>query len=125
MDVQVTGLRELIVELAKAERAVPQQVREVVQKGALNIKRDWQQRWAGLSHAPSLAAAVSYDTRLAGAGASAEIGPDKGKAQGALGNLLEFGSVNNAPRPGGLPALQAEEPRFEKAMGDIIDELLP
>jgi hypothetical protein len=124
IEVDVTGLDELISDLDRAAKAVPVGVRTVVQKGALNIKKDWQQRWTGLSSAPSLAAAVSYDTKEVPFGASAEIGPDKARRQGALGNLLEFGSVNNAPHPGGLPALEAEAPRFEKALGDLVEKLL-
>lgn len=124
MEIRVEGLDELIAALDKAGKTLPEAVRGVVQKGALNIKRDWQERWSGLKHAPALASAVTYDTKVAAAGASAEIGPDKGRRQGALGNLLEFGSVHNGPRPGGLPALEAEAPRFEKALGDLAEKAL-
>lgn len=123
-EASVAGLDELVDDLTRAQKVVPLQIRQVVQKGALNIKKDWQSRWTGLSHAPALASAVSYDTKETAVGASAEIGPDKGRRQGALGNLLEFGSVNNAPHPGGMPALAAEGPRFEKAMGDLAEKAL-
>lgn len=91
-------------------------VRAVTARGAMNIKRDWQAAWAGMRHAPFLAAAVSYDTGLWAAGAWAEIGPDKARKQGALGNVIEFGTAKNAPNPGGEPALQAEDARFVQAM---------
>lgn len=98
--------------------------RPVVQKGALNIKNDWRRAWSGLDSAPYLASAVTYDITDAGSLVTAEIGPDKSLPQGALGNLLEFGSVNNAPHPGGLPAAQAEEPRFAEAAERLAIEAL-
>jgi hypothetical protein len=124
IDVEVAGRRELETVLTKAaSRSVPA-VRAVVERGALNVKTDWRQRWGGIAHAPALPAAVTYDVRFGFGSVSAEIGPDKEKRQGALGNLIEFGSENNAPIPGGLPALQAEEPRFERALADLGERQL-
>jgi hypothetical protein len=124
IEIKVEGLDELIAALDQAGKKLPTEMRAVLQRGAMNIKKDWQARWAGLGHAPALPYAVSYDTKELAYSASAEIGPDKGRRQGALGNLLEFGSVNNAPHPGGLPALEAEAPRFEKALADLAGKLL-
>ncbi|GLZ62874.1 hypothetical protein [Micromonospora sp. NBRC 107095] len=126
MKVTVTssGLNELAVTLeSAADDAVPEG-RKVVSKGALNIKNDWRRRWSGSPHAPALPYAIGYDIRTAGTLVSAEIGPDKAKRQGALGNLYEFGSVNNAPRPGGAPALAAESPRFVAALEKLAVDLL-
>lgn len=124
MDASAEGLDELLDVLDRAEREILPGARKVVSKGALNIKKDWRDRWSGLSHAPQLASAITYDTAVDGDEASAEIGPDKSRPQGPLGNLVEFGSVHNAPRPGGLPALDAEAPRFEQALGDLGEQLL-
>lgn len=122
--VNVHGLDELIADLTKAEsRSVPA-VAAVVERGAMNVKKDWRQRWSGLAHAPAVGASVSYDMRYGIGTVAAEIGPDKAKRQGALGNLLEFGSAKNAPIPGGLPALMTEQPKFEKALSDLSVDLL-
>jgi hypothetical protein len=51
----------------------------------------------------------------------AEIGPDKNKPQGALGNLLEFGTSKQAGRQDGARALAAEEPRLIAALEDAIE----
>ncbi len=123
MDVEVAGLRELIRDLEKAEQ-IDVGVRAVVQRGALNIKRDWQRRWSGIAHAPMLPRAVTYETRENRFQAAAEIGPDKDRTQGALGNIIEFGTTKNGPIPGGLPALATEEPRFEKALADLAERVL-
>jgi hypothetical protein len=54
-----------------------------------------------------------------------DIGPDRSRgAAAALANIPEYGTVKNAPIPGGIPALAAEEPRFEKAMQDLAVKAL-
>ena len=117
-------VRKLAAELGAIPPQTMPQVRAVLQKGALNIKNDWRARWTGLSHVPALPYSITYDTTLLATSAKAEIGPDKGKRQGALGNLIEFGSINNAPHPGGGPALAAEAPKFEKALADVLGDLV-
>lgn len=122
--VTVHGMDELIAALRSADRQALPQGKKVVSKGSLNVKKDWAGRWQGLAHAPALPRAVTYDLDTAGDVVSGEIGPDKSRRQGSLGNLLEFGSMNNAPHPGGLPALEAEEPRFVENVGDLGVKLL-
>lgn len=125
MQVKVTGvdgangLEALAADLERAADMAPAEVRKVVGKGALNIKTDARRRVEGLAHAPAYPRAITYDTAVTPAGASAEIGPDKSKRQGSLGNVIEYGSVNNPPHPHLAPALQAERPRFEKALEDL------
>jgi hypothetical protein len=109
MEVSVTGLNELIAGLDRAHSKALPETEQVVAKGALNVKQDW---------------AVTYDLFHLPGSIRAEVGPDKGRRQGALGNLLEFGSAHNAPRPGGLPALSAEAPRMEKALAELAEKLL-
>lgn len=113
------GLERLVADLAHEAKVAPAEALKVVQKGCFNIKKDWRKRWSGFPHAPRLPYAIGYDTKRLGGRIDGEVGPDKDKPQGALGNLFEYGSLNNAPIPGGAPALQAEQPKFEKAMLDL------
>lgn len=124
MGATVSGLDELREDLTKAHEEILDGARGVVAKGMLNIKKETKGRWSGLAHAPSLPRAVTYDTKVSGTVASGEVGPDKARRQGALGNLIEYGSVNNAPIPALNPALDAEEPRFTKALEDLGGDLL-
>ncbi len=117
-------LTRLAHDLQAVAVTCPLAVRGVVQKGALNVKNDWRRRWTGLAHAPLLPYAVTYDTTDTLWGSTAEIGPDKARSQGALGNLIEYGSVNNPPHPGGAPALDTEEPKFLDALADAAEQLL-
>lgn len=124
MEVEAHGLVELLGDLAKVQTRSVGAFAAVVNKGAVNVKKDWRQRWSGIAHAPALPAAVTYDITYGLGRIEAEIGPDKDLRQGPLGNIIEFGTVNNAPIPGGLPALAAEAPRFERALGDIGGRML-
>ena len=119
-----SDLRGLAADLGKVSAKVIPAAAAVVAKGALNVKEDWRQRWSGFTYAPGIDEAVTYDLQLAPGRIGAEVGPDKDLRQGALGNLLEYGSVNNAPIPGGLPAAEAEEPRFTEAVAELGESLL-
>lgn len=105
--------------LGRAPGVAAVEVRGIVARGALNIKNDARRRISGLRHAPAYPASITYDSHETPTGAWAEIGPDKSKRQGALGNLLEFGSVKNPPHPHMLPAGEAERPRFEQTLEGI------
>jgi hypothetical protein len=97
------------------------QVKAVVTKGALNVKQDWQQRATGIEHAPRYPRSISYDVK----GLTAQIGPeDSAENQGFLGHILEHGGAHNAPRNDGGQALDAEEPKFVKAIHALAGKRL-
>lgn len=118
------GLDRLTTDLNGAAAGLDGEVRKVVERGAWNIKKDWQQRWTGLGHAPALPYAVTYDVKDEGGAIVGEVGPDKDKRQGALGNIIEFGSPTSAPHPGGMPALDTEQPKFVGALEDLLTRVL-
>lgn len=120
----MSTLQEWIGDLGKAAASVEDETEKVVSKGALNIKQDWARRWRGLGHLPHLPSTVGYDLERAAGVISAEIGPDTGKLQGSVAHIIELGSLNSAPHPGGIPALDAEEPKFIGALEDLGETLL-
>lgn len=122
--VQTFGFDELARDLDRAAGKASAEVRKVVAKGALNVKADWRKRWTGLGHLPHLPRAIGYDVTVKGSTITGEIGPDASKKQAAIAPVVEFGSINNAPIPGGRPALDAEEPRFIKALEDLAVKLV-
>lgn len=120
----VTGLDEWIVQLDKAQSKALPEAEKVLSKGALNIKNSAIRRISGHPHSPAYPRSIGYDLYHLPGSARARIGPDKQRRQGALGNILEYGTVNNAPIPHLGPALTEEAPRFERALGDLGVDLL-
>lgn len=117
-------IREIELALGKTADDLLKAGRPVVQKGALNIKRDLQKDAQGHPHAPHFPRAITYDTAETKSELRAEIGPDKGRPQGALGNILYFGTSKNAAVLDINGPLDREEPKFIKAVEDAIEDLL-
>ncbi len=120
-------LRKLSQDLHRASAEVAGVAHGVVKRGAVNVKRDWREnakRSAG-AHARAYPFSIGFDITPRGVvPIVAEIGPDKEARQGALGNLLEYGSTNNPPHNDGGRALRTEEPRFVKMMEQEVEKLL-
>lgn len=123
--VDASELDDLGDDLVKAAGAAHGETRAVVQRGALNIKTDAQRRLGSSGHLRHLGRAVTYDTQATPTGASAEIGPDKTRKQGKLGHIPEYGTRKNKPKPYLAPALEAEAPRFAKALEAAGVKVLP
>jgi hypothetical protein len=105
--------------------------RGIVQKGSLNIKNEARKNVAQSApvHNAHAQYAIGYDTQIDAKGlvTRGEIGYDKDKPGGDLGNLLEYG----APRRGNSPphrdlgrAFDSELPRFEDAIALMAKNLL-
>lgn len=109
-------VHDLLKVIGTAPAEALKDVRPVVQRGLLNIKNGARRRAAGLKHAPAYPSSITYDSHDTPTGAWGEVGPDKQRRQGALGNILEHGTVKNAPIPHMLPSARAEEPKFLKAL---------
>lgn len=125
----IDGLRGLAHDLSEAPRAAQRDSVAVVEKAAVNVKKKWaaNARASGGDHTPAYPSSISYDLHLFAALAGdveAEIGPDKSRRQGALGNLIEFGSVHNPPHNDGGRALKSEAPAFEAALAKVTLDAL-
>jgi hypothetical protein len=119
-----SDLDQLVKSLVRIDAATLPAVDAVVARGALNVKTGAAQRAAHIAHAPAYPRSITYDTFHTPRTSQAVIGPDKDKRQGALGNILEYGTVNNPPVPHLQPALDEEAPRFVKALADVAAALL-
>jgi hypothetical protein len=126
VSVSIRGEKELVAEFDAAIKELPPKAKKIVAKGSVQIKADWRRRWRGIAHAPRLPLSISYDITESAGEISSEIGPVDGPAlQGFLGAIIEFGGIHNAPNPGGLPSLAAEEPKFAAQCDALLAELLP
>jgi hypothetical protein len=122
VNLNTDAVKALASEMSGVAGRLKPAMRAVAAKGALNIKNAArasilaQTQHKYVKQYPN---SITYDvTQSSGSFVSAEIGPDKGKPQGALGNILEFGSPGRPPLPHLVPAWEAEREPFERFMGD-------
>lgn len=114
-DLMATSLRTLPV------------VEKVTEVAAVKIKKDAQKRIKSADRygrLPGYPSSITYDTATRGVSVSAEIGPDKDRNQGPLGNVLEYGTSDTPPIPHLQPALEAEAPIFERLVAEAAVRLI-
>lgn len=124
INVDTSEVRKLAADIARMPRESLVKARPVVQKGALNIKNEMREQASGHPTFPAFPSSITYDTEINASGIEAEIGPDKNKTQGALGNILYFGTSKNGPVLDINGPMEAEAPRFERALGLMAENLL-
>lgn len=108
-------LSKLAADLGEAPKAIGPFARKAVEVTARKVRDDWRDNAKGMPHAPAFPYSITYDIKGGGARGSeidAEIGPDKSRPQGALGNLIEYGSVHNPAQGLGHGALQRNQEDF-------------
>jgi hypothetical protein len=120
--VDTSELDKLVVDLGEIPEQKLPQVKKVVSKGALNIKNGMRTDAANGHSYRHFARSIDYDIDDGGLGA--EIGPNKDQIQGALGNILYFGTSKNAPVLDINGPLHTEEPRFADAIADVAADIL-
>lgn len=104
-----------------------------------NVRDTARENASGMAHAPAFPQSITYDFVGDSHGGGAlggfvggsgeydlvmEVGPDKARPQGALGNLIEYGSINNPPQGIMHGALQANEDDFERGVEKATDDSL-
>ena len=124
VSIDIHEVRELAADFTRVPGELSRHAIPVLSRGALNIKNQMRESFEASGNAGFrfVGRTVSYDLTTEGSEYSAEIGPTK--PEGALANVAIFGT----PRGGGTvadprEALEAEAPRFEKALGDLAEEL--
>lgn len=127
MTVRIDGLDELhrvAVDFGRAAADVLPEVDKVVKKGAQNVKDDMVAETVG-SWFSAVGTSISYDRAYGLGSVGYEVGPDKGRAGGALGVIAYFGGANGGGGTLDIDApLRREEPRLTKALGDVMEGLL-
>lgn len=110
-------------DLGRASAEVTRNAQKAVSVTAQKVRDEARKTITGLPHAKHYPRSISYDMHYSLKQIGAEVGPDKDGPQGALGNILEFGSVNNAPWPHLGPAMQRNEEDFVNGLRKAMDVL--
>lgn len=118
--VDMSEVNKLAADLVAASFATLPMAEKVLEVAAVKIKKDAQRNIKAADKAgrlPGYPSSITYDTQTRGVTVSAEIGPDKDRNQGPLGNVLEYGTSDTPPIPHLQPALEAEAPTVERLLG--------
>ena len=124
MDIDTSEVRALAADLGKASREVFKEAEKVTEKAAHNIKTTMADDAKSSGTYRHFAGSISYDRAMSVGQIGYEIGPDKDRTQGALGNILYFGTSKNAPVLDVEVGLRKEAPEFEKRIGEMAEGLL-
>ena len=115
-------LRSLAENLGKIAGSALKDVDAVVQNGALNVKKEMQADVSASPHFKGMAGSISYDSAYRLGAVRYEVGPDKGRRGGALGNIYYFGTSRGGGSGDIEKPLRSEEPRLQSALKDLADK---
>lgn len=117
----VSGAREFAAVVRHAARGITPDAEKVLFKGAMNVKRDLQEKLRASAHFKGVARSITFDIE----GLSAEIGPEKGAGSGApLADKAYWGGAGwGGVHSGGTvedpeEALNREAPNLEKWLAE-------
>jgi len=119
-DFDFSELTQLAADLGKVGDKVGPNINSAIKGTSLGVKKAWQEPLRGSKTLGGLVPALSFDiTTGQFFGVSvikSEIGFDKDKAQGPLGNISEYGSPTIAGRGYGIAALEANQEDFVRGL---------
>lgn len=131
MDADFSELMSLATDLDEAPANLPKYLRKALDVTSIKVKKDAQATVKGRKGLGHAAGAIDYELDgKSGAVSemSSEIGYDKGKPAGALGNLIEFGAPNAgnhlSPSHDLGNALLANEGDFVKGVAAAADDAM-
>lgn len=96
----------------------------VVTKGSHNVMTTARNLAPHGPHTPAYAFSITYDVAIELTAIEGEIGPDKDRPQGPLGNIFEFGTSEQPPQAHVGPAVDIENPKFYGFVAAIATKAL-
>jgi len=116
---QIEGLAEHLG--AIADQAYDQ-VDAVVMKGAVNVKKEMIADVSGSPHFKGMAGSISFEHHNTKGAIRREVGPDKDRRGGSLGNIYYFGTSRGGGSGDIDKPLRSEEPRFVGGIQALVDK---
>jgi len=121
--IDLTEVRRLAADFGHAGDDAILEIDKVVERGALGMKKTMAEDAANSGHYKLFAASISYDRRYGFGSIAYDVGPDKDRPQGALGNILYFGTSNNDPELDIEVGMRSEGPPLERNLADVAERL--
>lgn len=119
---EADGLSGLVADLAKAPLRAQLGSVAVIKTASKHMEETARTFASGIGHAPHYPRAITHDVTIGPGVVTGEVGPDKARTQGALGNILEYGTGHSAPIAHLGPALDVEGPLVEKPLAELAEK---
>lgn len=122
IDFDRSDLNRLVADLEKVPAEAHRNVVKATTYTAHGIRDFAREAASGIAHAPHYPSAITYDIADLGEGigVTADVGPEKGRKQGALGNFLEYGDPRTPPQRHLGPALDRWTPDLMSGLAMAI-----
>lgn len=114
-----TEVDRLAADISRAPGRMQRAAPRVLLASAKRIKTGMRRDFRGHRYAPHIPRAVEYD-RIGPM--EYEIGVDKQGPQGGLGNILAYGTSNNAPVVDHTASLRRDIPKLTSDFGDAAED---
>lgn len=124
MEFDASEVEQLAADLGHIPGRLVAPMTAAVNKSANSVRDQMRADARGHAHFPHFPNSITAEVRTKVGQIEAEVGPDKGLTQGALGNILYFGTSKNGPVLDINAPLDAESPKFQKAIEDAAGKLL-
>lgn len=126
MSFDFSELDELAADLGRVPDKAGPNVEKAMHVTSGKIRQTWREKLARSRTLPGLPGALSWDVTadasLTGSVIRSEIGFDKNRYQGPLGNISEYGTPTVTGRGFGLASLHENEADFQRGLEIAIEQ---
>lgn len=125
-DIDGSELLALVKYFEGAEREVARKTYPVVKAHAEQLRDDWREnaRATARRHGKHYPKSITASQTPIADAIEWEVGPETRLRQGSMGRGFEYGSSNQPPHWDGARAAIGVEPKFVKALDEIVRGLL-
>lgn len=122
IDFDLSELNAFSADLGKVSDNAGENILKAITGTSLGVKKAWQEPLKGSPSLPQLPYALSFDVVADGREVVSEIGFDKEKPQGPLGNVSEYGTPSITGRGYGIAALEKNANDFEHGLSVALEQ---
>ncbi|MFB4280846.1 hypothetical protein ACBJ59_36540 [Nonomuraea sp. MTCD27] len=126
MDIDGSELLDLVRYLDNAKHEAARKTYPVVKEHAEALRDAWKEnaKITARRHGKHYPSSITAEQMPVTDEVLWQVGPESRRKQGSMGRGFEYGSSNQPPHWDGTRAAIAQEPKFMKALDEIIGSLL-
>lgn len=122
--IDTSELGTLADDFLKAALKIDPELEVILDRAGRDIQDAARENASGYPSLPHYPASITFDITHGVGTVGVEVGPDKNLPQGSLGNIIEYGSVNNPPQHNLARAASPVEPRVQAEVAVAASRIL-